>query len=70
MTRTSIQSSNLRAIGYDPATHTLEVEFINGGLYQYSGVPSQVHSALLSAVSHGSYFSHAIKNVYRCHKVG
>ncbi|WP_456830988.1 KTSC domain-containing protein [Deinococcus sp. UYEF24] len=69
MQRIPIQSSNLRSIGYDPRTYTLEVEFLNGGLYQYSGVPPHIHAALMSARSHGSYFSHVIKTGYPCHKL-
>ena len=61
MNRISVSSSNLRAIGYEPGTQTLEVEFLNGGLYSYSGVPSSVHAALMAASSHGSYFDAHIK---------
>lgn len=61
MNRTPVSSSNLRSIGYDAATRTLEVEFLNGGIYSYSGVPASVHAALMSASSHGSYFDLHIK---------
>jgi hypothetical protein len=61
MNRVPVSSSNLRAIGYDPNTRTLEVEFLNGGLYSYSGVPASVHPGLISAASHGSYFDANIK---------
>ena len=61
MNRTPVSSSNLRAIGYNPETQTLEIEFLNGGLYSYSGVPASVHASLMSASSHGSYFDANIK---------
>lgn len=61
MNRTPVSSSNLRAIGYNSETQTLEVEFLGGGLYSYSGVPASVHAALMSASSHGSYFDAKIK---------
>lgn len=61
MNRTPVSSSNLKAIGYDAQTRTLEVEFLNGGLYSYSGVPSSVHAGLMSASSHGSYFDAYVK---------
>ncbi len=61
MNRTPVSSSNLRAVGYDPDTRTLEVEFLNGGLYSYSGVPASVHAGLMSAPFHGSYFDANIK---------
>ncbi len=61
MNRTPVSSSNLQAVGYDPATRTLEIEFLNGGLYSYSGVPASVHASLMAASSHGSYFDSNIK---------
>lgn len=61
MTRTPVSSSNLRAIGYEAQTLTLEVEFLNGGLYSYSGIPSSVYAGLMAASSHGSYFDAHIK---------
>lgn len=61
MERTPVSSSNLRSVGYDAATRTLEIEFHNGGLYRYTGVPATVHAGLMSASSHGSYFDAHIK---------
>lgn len=70
MNRTRVSSSNLRAVGYDINTKTLEIEFLNGGLYQYSGVPASIHAALMSAASHGSYFDANIKKgSYPCTKL-
>ncbi|MBI2294136.1 MAG: KTSC domain-containing protein, partial [Betaproteobacteria bacterium] len=42
--------------GYDVRNRTLEVEFSNGGIYQYSGVSEEVHRRLMNAPSPGSYF--------------
>jgi hypothetical protein len=46
-----VSSSNLASVGYDPNTQTLEVEFLHGGIYQYSDVPSSVHSGLMTAIT-------------------
>jgi hypothetical protein len=54
MDRTSVRSSNIRSVGYDPATRTLDVEFHNSGLYQYSGVPETIYQGLMRAASKGS----------------
>lgn len=59
MKRVSVQSSNIRSIGYDSSTSILEVEFRDHSIYHYFGVPSQVHVGLMTAASHGSYL-HAI----------
>lgn len=70
MERTRVSSSNLGSVGYDPATRVLEVAFLNGGVYQYSGVPASVYSGLMSASSHGSYFdAHVKKAGYSFRKV-
>jgi hypothetical protein len=61
MNRTPLSSSNLRSVGYDTASATLEVEFRHGGVYQYFDVPGSQYAALLSAHSHGSYFGTFIK---------
>ena len=61
MNRTSVSSSNLASVGYDPNTQTLEVEFLHGGIYQYTDVPLSVYEGLMAASSHGSYFDQNVK---------
>jgi len=60
--RTAVTSSAIRAVGYDPETATLEIEFTSGTVYQYAGVPSAVHAAFMTAPSHGRYFDAHIRN--------
>ena len=67
MERTTVQSSNIISIGYDPNSSTLEIEFKNG-IYQYFGVPQNVFDDLINAGSKGTYFSQNIKNTYPCSK--
>lgn len=64
MERTAVTSSNIQSVGYDPATETLEVEFIHGGIYHYTGVQSGELEGLMSAESHGTYFNANIKGRY------
>lgn len=64
MERTPVTSTNLCSVGYDPDSSTLEIEFNNGRLYQYSGVPAEEHQRLMSASSHGTYFNANIRNCY------
>lgn len=65
MQRTSVISTNLASVGYDNSTQTLEVEFLNGGIYQYFDVPSSVFEDLMAAESVGSYHAANVKNSYR-----
>lgn len=69
MRHISVSSSNLASVGYDALTRTLEVAFLNGGLYSYTGVPAIVHQNLMSASSHGEYFSANIRNKYSTRKL-
>lgn len=64
MERTPVTSSNIRAIGYDPDSQTLEVEFNHGAVYQYSGVPQGEHEGMMNADSKGIYLNANIKGRY------
>lgn len=65
MERQSVNSSNIKAIGYDKETSTLEVEFHNGGIYEYFDVSENEADSLINASSVGQYFASNIKNKYR-----
>ena len=70
MQRIPVSSSNIRSVGYESVSQTLEVEFNNGGVYQYYGVSESRYSGLMSAGSKGSYFDSYIKKAgYRCSKI-
>ncbi|MFC0264790.1 MULTISPECIES: KTSC domain-containing protein [Bacteroidota] len=69
MNRQAVTSSNIASIGYDADSQTLEIEFLNGGVYQYFDVPQYVHEELMNASSHGQYLAQNIKGVYRFSKV-
>ena len=69
MIRQPVSSSNLSSIGYDSESHTLEIEFHSGGVYQYFDVPQQIWDELMRASSHGSYFHRHVKDRYRWAKI-
>jgi hypothetical protein len=50
MTMQPVNSSNIAAIGYDPETQTLAIEFRSGGTYEYYDVPEQVFEGLMEGV--------------------
>ncbi len=63
MERVPVDSTNLKSVGYDLDTKTLEVEFDKRRVYQYFGVPSLLHQQLMQATeSHGRFFITHIKN--------
>lgn len=69
MKRETVSSSNLASIGYDTENEILEIEFNHGGVYQYFNVPEEVYEELMSADSHGRYFSANIRNDYEYQKI-
>jgi hypothetical protein len=64
-----LSSSNIASIGYDVDSQTLEIEFLNGGVYQYFDIPQHVHEELMNADSKGQYLARNIKGAYRYSKV-
>ena len=68
MQRQFVSSSNFASVGYDSSTYVLEVEFLNGSIYQYWGVPSWVYAGLMTAASKGNYLYQKVKGFYPCQK--
>lgn len=69
MERQTVSSSNIRSVGYDYSTSTLEVEFNNGRIYQYFSVSENTYNSFLSASSQGRYLAANIINNYRYKEV-
>ena len=65
MHRKHLTSSNIASAGYDDETGTLEIEFHNGGIYQYFDVPRSIYDQLVSVDSPGSFFHQQIRGVFR-----
>ena len=70
MERQSVNSSELRSVGYDVKTRTMEAEFTDGPVYRYFNVPPDAHRQLMAAPSIGAYFNKNIRGVYPYMKVG
>ena len=64
MERTPVSSSNIASVGYDEDNQILEIEFNDGSIYQYSGVPSSEHDGIMNADSKGKYLHANIKKRY------
>ena len=70
MDRSYVSSSNIQSIGYDSQTQTIEVEFLNGAVYQYYGVPESLYERLMQESSKGRFLNAYIKNQYPYSRVG
>ncbi len=70
MHRTPVTSTNIRSIGYNSQSATLEIEFTSNDIYQYFNVPEHLYQGLMSAISKGQFLNNYIKYSYRYQKVG
>ena len=70
MKMTKVNSTDIRAVGYESNTRTLQIEFLRGGTYVYANVSEKVYSNLLRAESKGVFFREHIRTKYDYKKVG
>lgn len=64
MERRKVSSSQIRSIGYESSSQTLEVEMSDGTVWQYSRVPSEVHRRFMAAPTIASYYRDNIEEEY------
>ena len=64
-----VESSMIKAVGYDETTSTLEVVFNSGKTYLYSEVPNNVYLELMESDSKGSYMRDCVIDCYAYQQV-
>lgn len=69
MKRTEVKSSVFRSIGYSPTDEILEVEFTNGGVFQYAQFTIHDWTQFRQQESLGGYFARSIRNKFTAKKV-
>lgn len=67
MIRQPVVSTNVSAVGY--YNGVLEIEFLNGSVYQYFNVPISIYQHLVSYPHPGTYLARAVKGYYRYQRV-
>jgi len=65
----SVQSSTIKAVGYDPQSDTLVVQFHSDATYLYHGVKAKTHQGLMAAPSLGSYLHTHVKPLHTVSKL-
>lgn len=60
----AIASDAMDAMKYDSVMEVLTIQFKNGTVYEYLGVPQDVYDQFLSAESMGAFFTETIKPNY------
>lgn len=69
MVNQMVISSEIEWIGYEAYRNMLQVEFIEGGIYQYDDVPESLYREFLDAPSHLQFLENRIKGKYAYRKV-
>ena len=64
MNVTAVESTTLRSISYDESRGLLRLEFCSLAVYDYFGVPAEIHVALLRASSIGAFFNKAVRGCF------
>lgn len=59
----SVESGQIKAVGYDMASKTLAIQFRHGkqAIYHYPGVEPETHAAFIGAESLGTFFRDHLK---------
>lgn len=56
-----VKSSNIKAVGYDPATLTMHVQFASGATYAHEKVVPARHEGFMKAASKGAHYAAQFK---------
>jgi hypothetical protein len=65
----AVESTTLKSIGYDESVGVLRLEFRSRAVYDYFGVPREVHGALLGAWSIGACFNDTVRGCFPFRRV-
>lgn len=63
MQTTPIKSSVIHSVGYNGLR--LRICFHNGGVFDYEGVPSKLHTEMLASKSPGAFFIGKIRGKFK-----
>jgi len=69
MQRIPVDSTDIVAIGYDPKSRILEIEFKEGRIYQYLDVAPDIYARFMRTDSYGQYFYAFVNGHYRYKRI-
>ena len=64
MSNRTTKTSSARGAGFDTLTRTLEVEFLDGSVYQYYGIPHDLQIRIMQAPFKGPFLDRHIRDSY------
>lgn len=56
-----VKSSNVDMVGYDEITKVMRIQFLDGRIYEYSGMPKLIYDTLKNSNSIGGYINRNLK---------
>lgn len=65
-----VNSSQIKAVGYDAQGQILAVDFHRSGIYTYSDVPREIYEGMIAAESVGKFFDVNVKGKYHFSRPG
>jgi len=60
-----VTSSSIKAVGHDPETSKMRVQFHTGHTYEYEEVSEEQHADFISADSIGKHFNNHIQGKFQ-----
>jgi hypothetical protein len=70
MDRKPLRSGKLKAAGFDETLRVLEIEFMNGDVFEYKSVSPEVFRQLMNAPSPSSFFEDKIEESFSGKRLG
>jgi len=67
--RVIVTAADLKSVGYNGRNSDLELEFRDGSVLLYLGVPAPTWIALMNTEDKDGYYARHIKDVHICRKV-
>jgi hypothetical protein len=67
MTMQPVESGHIKAIGHDPATQTMRVEFRKGAAHDFAHVSVEKHADFMASESKGAHFNKHFRNNIEAH---
>ena len=62
-------SSNIKAVGYDPERREMRVQFVGGQIYTHADVPVIAHAKFIASPSKGSHYHDHFRGKYGVKKM-
>jgi citrate synthase len=67
--RIRVKSSNIYSVGYNSKEMILQIQFLNGVVYEYYGIPKSLFNDFMTAKSKGKFAIRYIYYSYRYERV-